>query len=264
MLALARLGLDAAYAGAVGDDAAGRAALAPLEAAGVDCSAVDRVAGGRTRHALVKVREQDGERFVHPDRDPRVWRRATPALRRLAGEARAVLIDAEDPGASLAVAAEARRAGRPVVLDVDAPCAALDALLAHTDFPIVPRALADFLGRGSTRKGLAVLAARAGRAAVVTLGEGGAMAALRGGRDVVHMPAFRVDVRDTTGAGDAFHAGFLVALLDGASLSQALRTANAVAARNCEAIGAQGGLPDRAGLARFLASAPAQHEGATR
>ena len=101
------------------------------------------------------------------------------------------------------------------------------------------------------------MAARARCAAVVTLGEEGAIAARHGRDDVISSPAFAVAARDTTGAGDAFHAGFMLALIAGADLETTLRTANAVAALNCEELGAQGGLPDRARLEVFLADHPA-------
>ena len=53
-------------------------------------------------------------------------------------------------------------------------------------------------------------AARPIRLIVVTLGERGALAVV--GDDVIEQPAFRVEVVDSTGAGDAFVAGFSVAL----------------------------------------------------
>jgi sugar/nucleoside kinase (ribokinase family) len=144
-----------------------------------------------------------------------------------------------------------------VVLDADRPQEGLPALWAASDFPIVSRPLAEFLGSGSARRGLLVLAAQARCAAVVTLGAEGAIAARNGCDEVIASPAFEVVARDTTGAGDAFHAGFLMALIAGARLESALRTANAVAALNCEALGAQGGLPDRRRLERFLGAHPA-------
>ena len=253
LLALARLGLHTAWAGALGDDAAADTVLAPLLAAGVDCSDARRIRGGATRSALVRVERSSGEREVRPQRDPRVWLApAELALRRIAG-ARALLVDSEDIAASQAAANAAQAAGVPVVVDADGPREGLDVLLASSDFPIVSRPLADFLGGGSARKGLLVLAARARCAAVVTLGDEGAIAARHGRDDVISSPAFTVAARDTTGAGDAFHAGFILALIAGADLETTLCTANAVAALNCEALGAQGGLPDRARLGRFFA-----------
>jgi sulfofructose kinase len=98
--------------------------------------------------------------------------------------------------------------------------------------------------------GLKLLAGFGARLAVVTLASGGAIAATREGS--FGSPAFRVTPRDTTGAGDAFHGAFAWALVSGRTAREALRLANAAAGHNCEAFGAQGGLPTREGLERFL------------
>jgi len=251
-LGLARLGLRVAWAGAVGDDAAAEVALAPLRAAGVDLADVRRVADGRTRRALVRVEKGSGERWVHPERDPQVGLDAGGLARARIAGARALLVDTEDPEASIAAATHARAAGVATVLDADAAVPGLERLLEHVDFPIVSRSLAERLGDGSAREGLRVLATRAPRLAVVTLGDEGCIAATRGAESVLASPAFEVAVRDTTGAGDAFHAGFIWALLAGRGVEAMLRVANAVAALSCEALGAQSGLPTCDGVEAFL------------
>ena len=77
----------------------------------------------------------------------------------------------------------------------------------------------------------------------VTLGAEGSLARC-GGREI-HTPAFAVDCVDSTGAGDAFRGGFAAGCLrspDG-DIEDVLAYANAVAALNCRALGARGGLP---------------------
>ena len=69
---------------------------------------------------------------------------------------------------------------------------------------------------------------------------------------MIESPAFRMEARDTTGAGDAFHGAFVFGLLEGLDAAGVLRTANAAAAMNCRALGAQAGLPDRSELEAFL------------
>ena len=68
-------------------------------------------------------------------------------------------------------------------------------------------------------------------------------------------PAFAVPggCRDTTGAGDAFHGGFLYGLLTGEDLETSLKFGNAVAAIKCSALGARTALPTKSELASFLA-----------
>jgi sugar/nucleoside kinase (ribokinase family) len=62
------------------------------------------------------------------------------------------------------------------------------------------------------------------------------------GHDFCYRPAYHVDVVDTTGAGDIFHAGFIYGLLQGWALEQMLDFGCAAAALNCTARGARGGI----------------------
>jgi ribokinase/sulfofructose kinase len=67
-------------------------------------------------------------------------------------------------------------------------------------------------------------------------------------------PAYAVPggCRDTTGAGDAFHAGFLYGLLQGEEIETCLRLGCAVAALKCRALGARTALPFAPELNQFL------------
>jgi sulfofructose kinase len=47
---------------------------------------------------------------------------------------------------------------------------------------------------------------------------------------------------DTTGAGDGFHGAFCYAVLEGMAMPEALEFSNAMAALNCTALGARGGI----------------------
>ncbi|HEX2865328.1 MAG TPA: PfkB family carbohydrate kinase, partial [Deinococcales bacterium] len=79
---------------------------------------------------------------------------------------------------------------------------------------------------------------------VVTLGSRGCLAVTAAGDQ--RLPAFPVNVVDTTGAGDTF-TGVLATWLDeGQPLAESLRAASAAAALSCTAPGAQGGMPTRA------------------
>ena len=85
---------------------------------------------------------------------------------------------------------------------------------------------------------------------VVKLGDQGSRW-LRADGDVV-MPAPAVDAVDTTGAGDAFNAGFLSAWLRGATAATCLATGNSVGAASTRRAGGLDGLPTMRDLPRLL------------
>ncbi len=81
------------------------------------------------------------------------------------------------------------------------------------------------------------------RLVVLTMGAAGILVSLDG--DLTHVPANEVTVKDATGAGDAFWAGFLVALLDGNTLGRTARFARTVVERKLSTVGHVEGLIDR-------------------
>lgn len=262
MLGCARLGLRAGYLGAVGDDPASEQVLAPLERAGVETTDVRRVAGAQTRTALIVVRQRDGERSVLAHRDPRLDIDPTSLDARQITRARVLHLDASDPDAALWAARTARENGIPVVLDADSLGPAPDRLLEVIDFPVVSRELAEeWGGTGSPADGLAKLAGWGARLAVVTCGSEGALARL--GEQTIRSASFAdeaAEVVDTTGAGDAFHAGFIWGLLQGWPAERVLRVANVVAGIACTRLGAQQGLPTRSEVLSRLDRDQAQEE----
>lgn len=255
LLACARLGLRTAFVSSVGDDGVAEAVLGPLREAGVDVSRVLEIPGATSQLALILVDERSGERTVVWYRDPRLALPRAQLSRADLERGRALHLDAGDPKIAAWAAREARAAGIPVFADVDTVAPGVDAVLAAVDFPIVSTQFAE-ARFGGPREALRGLAALGARYPVVTLGERGAIGGA--GDAPLVSPAFQVDVRDTTGAGDVFHGAFLAAVLDGADPSRALRFANGAAAMNCRALGAQGGLPTRTALDAFLATAPSR------
>jgi 2-dehydro-3-deoxygluconokinase len=97
----------------------------------------------------------------------------------------------------------------------------------------------------------AVLADSFGVEAVVKRGAHGAAGWRKG--EVAEDAGMSVMPVDVVGAGDAFTAGYLDALLDGAGLQDSLRRANACGAIAVAAVGDASGLPNRAELERVLA-----------
>lgn len=255
VLGCTRLGLRSAYLGVVGRDSEAEAVLAPLREAGVDLEGVLRRGGARTRTATLLVRAEDGERSVLVSRDPGLNASGDEFSTRTWMRSRLLHLDATDPDLALWVSEQAHEAGVPVTLDLDAVVPGVERILERARFPVVSRSFAQaWGGEDDVGAGLRRMArTEACRLAVATCEADGAMAIFED--QLVHVPAFFVAVRDSTGAGDAFRSGFIWALLQGQGVEEVLRTAQAVAALSCRAVGAQAGLPDQVELQAFLSSA---------
>lgn len=252
----ARLGCRTRYLGVFGHDEHGMTAERALQAEGVDTSACLR-ADAPNRTAFVVVDPAAGTRAVLWRRDPALkWPAAFPFADVLA-PARSLLLDTTDIESSIEAAQVANAAGLPVIVDVDTPMPGVERLLNHVDVIVAaegfPQAHTGGPSLGAAMRELRIECPAA--LVVVTLGASGAVA--WDGQREVRSPGFVVDVLDPTGAGDAFRAGFLVAWLEAgpdalARLPAVLDFANATAALNCRAAGAQAGLPSRPEVLRLL------------
>ncbi|MGE0042980.1 MAG: carbohydrate kinase family protein [Vicinamibacterales bacterium] len=254
-VAVARLGYRARYIGRFGADLFGQAGLAALADAGVDTDAVVTVPGARSQFAIILVEEAGGRRSVISHREPAIVLEPGDTPPAAAANARIVFVDGHAPAAALGVANAARAAGTPVLLDLDHAGEAAEALVAAADVVFVPAGVAEAItGRAGLGEALEALQRASGAPIVgATLGPEGSLTRARG--QELRTPAFRVPVTDTTGAGDAFRAGFAagwLALGRDAGLADVLRWAAAVAALSCRALGAQAALPVAAEVAALL------------
>jgi len=255
MAGLRRLGMKTAYAGRFGSDDAGRFGFEALRAEGVNVEFAEVVEGARNQIAFIVIDARTGERTIMWDRDERLAYREDEAPENFAARGRVLHMDAHDPRACARLAREARAAGTVVTADIDNIYEGLEELLPHLDVLVSSKEFPQRLtGQADERAALAGVKSRLRADTVVgmTLGERGAVV-LQGGV-FIESPAFQVPggCRDTTGAGDAFHTGFLYALLRGEEIEGCLTTGCAVAALKCRALGARTALPSTHELERLL------------
>jgi len=256
MVALARLGMRAGYIGKVGADDLGRFQIHSISSEGVDTSGVRVVDGAESQTAFIIVDQTSGERTILWHRDAQLTMGKDEVDRAMVTAGRVLHLDGHDVAASIVAARYAREAGVPTVLDIDQFYPGTEGLLPLIDFLISSSSFPErATGEPDLRVALRILADRTHAPFVAaTLGENGVLAYVQG--QYLHSPAFKIECRDTTGAGDAFHGGFIYGLLAGFSVEQTLRVANAVAALKCRAVGARTALPMLAELESFLASNP--------
>ncbi|MGI9104854.1 MAG: carbohydrate kinase family protein [Pyrinomonadaceae bacterium] len=255
MVALKRLGLRTAYAGRFGSDAEGRFGWETLRAEGVDVSCAEMIEGARNQLAFILIDRRTGERTILWDRDERLAYPAEDTPTDFAARGRVLHLDAHDPPACARLAREARAAGTIVSADIDNIYEGLpellpliDVLISSSEFPRRLTGIAD------ERAALVEMKARlhANALAGMTLGERGALIYHEG--SFIESPAFPVPggCRDTTGAGDAFHAGFLYGMLQNEEIEACLTIGCAVAALKCRDLGARAALPTAPELSNFL------------
>ena len=183
-----------------------------------------------------------GERSVLWTRPDELALRADELDRDTLSAGRALLLDADDVATAILAATWARAAGALVMLDVDEPGARTDELLALTDVVIVSERFPQrHTGAADLRTALRRMAARGPTLAAATLGPGGVLGCA--GARLFYLPAVRVNVVDTTSAGDLFHAGCLFGLLQGWGVEQSLRFASAAAALACGVLGGRPSVP---------------------
>ena len=242
LVACARLGLRTKYIGTIGDDERGRIQQESLEGWGIDLKHVQRRSNCPNQSAYIVIDRSTGERTIF-------WRREE-CLRISAGEiseeqiagGRLLLIDGHDTPAVARAAEIARSRGIPVVVDVDTIYPGFDRVLLHVDYLVASSEFpAAWTGERDPFVALGTLQTHYGmKIAAMTLGAHGALA-LENGR-FTYAPAFVVNCADTTGAGDVFHGAFCYAVLEGMPIAEALEFSNAMAALNCTAVGARGGI----------------------
>lgn len=243
--ACARLGWRARYLGSFGDDDLGQLSRDSLTQAGVDVSAARTAAGATNQFAIVLVDARSGARTVLWDRHPGLATDPASLPRSAVTSGRMLIVDCHETAAAAQAARCARQAGMPTVVDVEAVRPGVGDLLRQIDAIIAAQEFPSALtGYAETGRALEAMAREfAAPLVCATLGRDGSLARC-GGREV-RTRAFPVDCVDTTGAGDAFRGGFAAGCLRApeGEIEDVLSYANAVAALNCRALGARGGLP---------------------
>ncbi|HQK94164.1 MAG TPA: ribokinase, partial [Armatimonadota bacterium] len=253
-VAARRLGADVSIVGCLGTDDLGDRALALLDEAGVDTAFVVRTQRCHTGTALVFVDRSGRNSIVTAlgaNDDPEGTRGAVEGATKLLGSVDVVLmqlglpVSTVDQGIRLC-----QEHGVPVYLDPTPIRRSLPELWCGVALIAPNETESQILLGGSRTDGPEEARTAAARlrdagvgVAVVKLGAAGCVVAADGW--TAHVPGVKVDVVDTTAAGDAFMAGLAVARGEGADWVEAARFANCAGALAATKLGAQPSLPYR-------------------
>lgn len=251
LVALARLGVGTAFFGRVGGDDFGERIRAGLVAEGVDSRGLFTDWQGSSQLAFIAV-DQAGRRNIFCHRGTAQPLRDNEVDLDVIRQARVLHLDGQQIDAAVIAARAGRDAGVTTVLDGGTLRDTTWALLPLIDHLVVSEKFAaQYAGPGTPAEQLARLLETGAAAAVITAGEQGCWGQVAGD-EVLFQPAFRVTAVDTTGCGDAFHAGYIYGLLQNWSLAERLRFAAAVAAIKTRRHGGRSGLPTLVEVEDFL------------
>jgi ribokinase len=247
--AAAILGAGVTFLGRVGDDGFGEPLVRALAEKGVDTSLVEEVPDASTGTAFITV-TPDGENAitVAPGANRRLTVEDVDAASGTIGEAKVLVVQMEIPARVVRRAVEVAAANETrALVNLAPPFEVPQALLEKLDPLVLNEHEAAFLLGKSVEGVDGALSAASElwnlgpRSVVVTVGEEGAV--FSQSESAEHLTAPRVEVVDTTGAGDAFVGALAARLADDAPLEDAVAYAVRAGAAAVTKEGAQGALP---------------------
>jgi sulfofructose kinase len=244
-VALARLGIEVAIVGTIGDDADGREILEIFKHERVDTSGIS-VGTTPTAGSVIVASTENSARAIST-RQPVVQASANGAAKKLVASAQWVHCDHVGIN-RLAELGISRGSGPKISFDAGYGVETFDVnlvdLFVPTDRQMALRhpglSLEDAMGKD---------AKSAGNIVVATRGSQGSAAYTD---NFISAPGFKVDVVSTLGAGDVFHGALVAQIIEGRPMQEALRRANAVAALSCRGLDGQSAIPTLQELNTYL------------
>jgi ribokinase len=252
-VALAKLGCRVGFLGKVGGDRFGRLLLEDFKRAGVDASRVIVEGSARSASTFIAV-DKGGRRVIYSLRGKALLESPEELDLSYIMKAQVIYVGEAYPSVVADPLSHARGEGvlRVYNLGLNFSIFGGEALEIVRNSDVILMSSKELSLLGSDVEDVARSLLREGPSAVViTMGQEGSML-IQEGR-IERVPAFKTRVLDTTGAGDAFAAGFIYGLLRKWDLSECMRFGNAVAAIKVSSYGPRCGLPTEKEVLNFLA-----------
>lgn len=232
---IVRLGGQAALWASTGADALGDTLVRDISGEGVDTTNVRRLPGARSAFSTILM-DKTGNTIIVPQYDDTLT--APPDAVPDFTQFSAIMCDVRWPAAAEIALSAAKALGIPGILDLDVG----PKDVPHKLIPLASHVVAS--ERGSKLATGKEPEAAAQELGVVTMGERGCW--WRDGTTVRHAAAPAVKAIDTLSAGDVFHAGFAIGLVEGWPMERIIAFASMAAAIKCTRFGGRLGCPTRA------------------
>ena len=246
-VALSRLGIKSAIVGTIGDDADGKEVLRIFAQEGVDTSGIS-IGTTPTAGSVIVASKEHSARAIST-RQPVTQAPINEAAKKLIANAQWVHVD--HVGIKrLDEAGIARGNGPQISFDAGYGVETFDPIVVDLFVP-TDRQMALRYPGVDLAVALENDSMKAGNTVVATQGSAGS-AGFSPETGLVTAPGFTVEVTSTLGAGDVFHGALVAQLIQGYSLQEAMRRANAVAALSCRGLDGQSKIPTNTELDAYL------------
>jgi sulfofructose kinase len=251
---VARLGYEVAYVARIGRDPLSRTCEEEFRASEVATNLLIHDAASRPALALVEIDPASGARTVFIQMQQYGFLRPADIPVATLRSARTLLLDSYDLAATEIALLAVQGTECRTVLDFESgDREQLRTLISLSTDPILPLSGARLItAQSDPAATVKALAEMTSGQAIVTHGVQGSWAWDRALNAVRHQPAFPVASRDTTGCGDAYHAGYIVGLLENWPLPIRMEFAALLAARVATRIGGRSALPWRRELLQLV------------
>jgi sulfofructose kinase len=246
-VALSRLGVKSAIVGTIGDDADGQEILQIFAQEGVDTSGIS-IGATATAGSVIVASKENSARAIST-RQPVVQAPINQAAKKLIANAKWVHVD-QVGIKRLDELGVARGKGPQISFDAGYGVENFDPIIVDLFVP-TDRQMALRYPGVDIAVALESDSLKAGNTVVATQGSAGSVA-FSPETGLVTAPGFAVDVTSTLGAGDVFHGALVAQIIQGYSLQDSLRRANAVAALSCRGLDGQSKIPTTTELDAYL------------
>lgn len=255
-VACTKLGLNTTFVGSIGKDSFGEEILTDLKERGVETSHVKK-SDALTGFAFVFTTPEN-ERFLIEHRGANSNLKTSDVKDKLLEKAGLLHASSVTPEMAADIGEKAGKHKIKTSLDLGAELTKvekerLSKILEFYDICFMNEGtFEDIFGVKATEENVLGYFPRGLESLVVTLGSRGALAT--DGEEIIAGPTYDVDVKDATGAGDAFAAAFDMLILENASLREAINYATAEATIKVQHVGGRIGLPTKEELKNFMKS----------
>jgi sulfofructose kinase len=251
MATMAKLGAEIAFVGKIGDDYEGMIICRELEKFGVNTDYLILGQGVRSLKAFIWVDKNSGKRTVALDKT----RMKPVKLKEISFlkdvSFRYLHLDGRDIDASIFLAKKAKKDGSEVILDLGSLRENIEELFPLADYLVASRKFTyDYTHLEDLSQACLELKKIGFKCVVVTLSEKGCL--WTDEDKVNYFPGFKVEVVDTTGAGDVFHGAFIFGLLKKWKMEKIIEFASACATLKCKKLGGREGIPSLKEIQDFL------------